>query len=123
MIALPSHSTYTSRKRAEEFQQKKLSSLYKNQASEGNIDTVFDTNLFLSAPPISQPEKSAQAYDTPVNTFTARDTRPHSEVGQTSDNGKLADNVNTTVFCLGFEDTETDKAGKLDASNTHTKTT
>ena len=36
-----------------------------------------------------------------------------SEVGQTSDKGKLADNVNTFAACFGFEDTETDKPVNL----------
>ena len=81
--------------RAEEFQQKKLSSLQENQANDANIDTVFETNFFLSTPPVSQTDISVQACDTPVSTFTARDTRPQTEVGQTSDKGKLVDNVNT----------------------------
>ena len=35
------------KKRAEEFQQKKLSSLQEIQASDANADTIFDTDLFL----------------------------------------------------------------------------
>ena len=54
-----------------------------------------------------------QACDTPVSIFTARDTRPQSEVGQISDKGKLADNVNKFAACFGFEDTETDKPANL----------
>ena len=66
------------KKRAEEFQQKKLSSLQEIQASDANTDTVFDTNLFLPRPPVSQPDVSVQACDTPVSAFTARYTRPQS---------------------------------------------
>ena len=101
------------KKRAEEFQQKKWTSLQEIQVSDGNTDTVFDTDLFLPTPPVSQADISVQACDTPVSTFTARDTRPQTEVGQTSDKGKLADNVNTFTACFGFEDTETDKQASL----------
>ena len=73
------------KKRAEEFQHKKLSSLQESQASDANTDTVFDTDLHLQTPPVSQSDISVQACDIPVSTFTARDIRPQSEVGQTSD--------------------------------------
>ena len=36
-----------------------------------------------------------------------------SEVGQTSDKGKLADNVNTFAARFDFEDTESDKQANL----------
>ena len=101
------------KKRAEEFQQKKWTSLQEIQVSDGNTDTVFDTDLFLPTPPVSQADISVQACDTPVSTFTACDTRPQSEVGQTSVKGKLADNGNTFAACFGFEDTETDKQANL----------
>ena len=42
------------KKRAEEFQQKKLSSLQEIQASNANTDTIFDTDFFLPTPPVSQ---------------------------------------------------------------------
>ena len=65
--------------------------------------TLFLTHLFLPTPPVSKSDISVKACDTSVSTsFTVRDTRPQSEVGQTSDKGKLA-------ACFGFEDTETDK--------------
>ena len=60
-----------------------------------------------------QSNKSVQGCDTPISTFIARDTRPESEVGQTWDKGKLADNVNTFAVCCGFEDTETDEQANL----------
>ena len=68
------------------------------------------THLFLPTPPVSKSDISVKACDTSVSTsFTVRDTRPQSEVGQISDKGKLADNVNKFAACFGFEDTETDK--------------
>ena len=101
------------KKRAEEFQQKKLSSLQEVQAKDTNIDAVFDTNLFLPTPSVSQSDKLVLKCDTPVSTVIAQDTRPQNEVDQTSDKGKLADNVNTFAACIGFEDTETDKQASL----------
>ena len=101
------------KKRADEFQQKKLSSLKEIRGSNANTDTTFDTDLFLPTPPVSQPDISVQACDTPVSTFTARDTRPQSEVGQTNDKGTLTDNVNTFATCFDFENTETDKPVNL----------
>ena len=101
------------KKRAEEVQQKKLSSLKEIRASDANTDTTFDTDLFLPTPPVSQSDIPVQACDTPVSTFTARETRPQSEVGQTNDKGTLADNVNTFATCFDFENTETDKPVNL----------
>ena len=46
------------KKRAEEFQQKKWTSLQEIQVSDGNTDTVFDTDLFLPTLPVSQADIS-----------------------------------------------------------------
>ena len=62
------------RKRVDEFQQKKPSSLKENEVSDGSIDAVFDRNLFLPTPPVSRTDKSGHSCDTAVRTCTNLDT-------------------------------------------------
>ena len=96
------------KKRAEEFQQKKLSHCRKFRQGMRTF-TLFLIQTYFCRHYQFQSNKSVQGCDTPISTFIARDTRPESEVGQTWDKGKLADNVNTFAVCFGFEDTETDE--------------